>query len=319
MRVGICIPIFNDWNVALLLLARLDDVARSTSDELDVLFVDDGSSEQPPERLETVPEHLFGVSVLRLRRNLGHQRAIAIGLAQLYVDDRHDAILVMDGDGEDDPNDVPKLLERVRSETTRAVFAKRAKRSEGLVFRLGYLGFKIVHRALTGRKVEVGNFSVLPRSALARLVAVSELWNHYAAAVSHARLPVDTIPIPRGTRLAGKSKMNFVSLTVHGLSAISVYSDIIGVRMLATTALIGGLIVAAMAVVAGIRMTTTLAIPGWATSTIGILLLCLLNLGLVGMAIVLVTLQSRTQYTFIPLRDYANFVLDRFTLYRHPE
>jgi hypothetical protein len=57
------------------------------------------------------------------------------------------------------------------------------KRREGLVFRAGYLAFRILHRALTGRGVEVGNFSVVPFPMLARIVGISEIWNHYAAGV----------------------------------------------------------------------------------------------------------------------------------------
>ena len=78
----------------------------------------------------------------------------------------------------------------------------------------------------------MGNFSVIPRERLASLVVVSELWNHYAAAAMRSRQPFCTIPTRRAERLDGESKMNFVGLVVHGLSAISVYSDIVGVRLL---------------------------------------------------------------------------------------
>jgi 2-polyprenyl-3-methyl-5-hydroxy-6-metoxy-1,4-benzoquinol methylase len=80
---------------------------------------------------------------------------------------------------------------------------------------------------LTGISVRVGNFSILPRSYLSTLIVLSELWNHYAAAVFRSRLKFEMIPIPRGRRIAGASRMNFVSLVTHGLSAASVFSDIV--------------------------------------------------------------------------------------------
>jgi hypothetical protein len=88
---------------------------------------------------------------------------------------------------------------------------------------MSYWFYKIAHRILTGVNIRVGNFSILPSSYLTTLVVMSELWNHYATSVFRSGLPVTTIPIPRGYRDAGRSRMNFVSLVVHGLSAISVF------------------------------------------------------------------------------------------------
>src|SRR5215469_1195699 len=68
-----------------------------------------------------------------------------------------------------------------------------------------------------------GTSSVILYSALSSLVVTSESWNHYAAAVFNARLPHSSVPISRGARLYGKSHMTFISLVVHGLSAIAVY------------------------------------------------------------------------------------------------
>ena len=73
--------------------------------------------------------------MLRLRRNLGHQRAIAIGLTyiQAQMTTAYEAVVVMDGDGEDAPEDVPRLLARLEAEGGRSiVFAERTRRSESL-------------------------------------------------------------------------------------------------------------------------------------------------------------------------------------------
>ena len=100
------------------------------------------------------------------------------------------------------------------------------------MFRFFYHIYRVLHRALTGVSVRVGNFSILPATFLTTLVAMSELWNHYAAAVFRSKLPFTMIPVPRGTRIAGRSRMNFTALVSHGLSAISVFGDIVGVRLL---------------------------------------------------------------------------------------
>jgi glycosyltransferase involved in cell wall biosynthesis len=306
----VCIPVFNDWNAAARLLALLDGVAREIAGPVSVLLVDDGSTEALPERLSFAPAHLRRVEVLPLRRNLGHQRAIALGLTFVYAQRPCRAVVVMDADGEDAPADVPRLLRELEAHASaKAVFAARARRSEGPVFWLGYRAFKLLHRALTGRKVEVGNFSVMPWSLLERLVGISEIWNHYAAAVYKARLPVAQVAVPRARRLAGKSQMSLVALVTHGLSAISVYGEVVGVRLVFFAATLIVLTGAGIAGTLGIRLLTDWGIPGWATTATGLLCVLLVSLCSMLTLSVLFLLQARERASFLPLRDYRHYLL----------
>lgn len=123
------------------------------------------------------------------------------------------------------------------------------------MFALSYHLYRIVHWVLTGERVRFGNFSAVPWSCLERLVSVSELWGHYAAAVMRSRIPYVSIRTNRGNRLAGRPQMRFTGLVVYGLRALAIFSDVVGVRlMLATLVLLGA---------GGIGMTgrTVLATP----------------------------------------------------------
>jgi glycosyltransferase involved in cell wall biosynthesis len=311
-----CIPVFNDWSAVARVLAALDGVAADLADSVSVLLVDDGSTEPVPSALPFRPAAIRRIHVLPLRRNLGHQRAIAIGLSFVYSEWPCRAVVVMDADGEDAPADVPRLLaELAAHDSSRAVFAARARRSEGLRFWLGYRAYKVLHRVLTGRRVEVGNFSVLPWHLLERLVGVSEVWNHYAAAVHKARFPVAQVRVPRAKRLAGESRMNFVALVTHGLSAISVYGEVVGVRLLCLAAALTALALAGILATLGIRLFTTEAIPGWATTLTGLLSLLVVGLATMLMLAVLFVLQSRERSSFLPLRDFRHYVLPERVLF----
>src|SRR5258708_11154428 len=176
---------------------------------------------------------LQAVGILQLRRNLGHQRAIAVGLVYVYEHIPCGAVVVMDADGEDRPADIHALLERFNQEQQRSIiFAARAKRLERPLFRFLYRVYRLVPLLLTGDPVRVGNFSIVPFESLGRLVVVPEIWNHYAAAVIRSRLRFQSITIARGQRTAGHSKMNFIALLLHGLSAFFVYGAIVGARLL---------------------------------------------------------------------------------------
>src|SRR5262249_32599838 len=147
------------------------------------------------------------------------------------------------------------------------VFAKRVKRSETKIFRIFYSLYKTLYYLLTSHSESIGNFSVIPACRLCSLVVVSELWNHYAAAVLKSRQPYALVPTQRAKRLEGRPQMNFVQLAIHGLSAMSVYGDVIGARLLVATFVLIFITMVALACVVSIRLFTNLAIPGWATFT----------------------------------------------------
>ena len=307
--VVVCIPVFNDAKSATLLLDQLDAIAASLPYDFAVVFVDDGSRQEEFAALPGPTPHIPSVEVLQLRRNLGHQRAIAIGLSYIAAETDTDYAVVMDGDGEDRPSSIPELLAAAEGSPHAAVFAERLKRHDGAGFMLGYRVFRLLHKLFVGRDVKVGNFSVLPRPVLERAVGVSEIWNHYAAGVFHARIPVVQVRIARGRRLAGESKMNLPALVMHGICALSVWSDVIVSRLFV---IVGGLmaaVLAALIAVLTIRLFTTAAIPGWATAAAGMLLIGGLLLAIVSLLLAVFVLGNRSAANFLPHRDWRDYVL----------
>jgi glycosyltransferase involved in cell wall biosynthesis len=260
---------------------------------------------------------LVRVEVLHLRRNLGHQRAIAIGLTFLYTETVGEAVVVMDADGQDRPEDVPELLRTFRAEHGRKiVFAARTRRSESVLFRICYHSYRGLHRLLTGVSVRVGNFSILPFSSLTSLSVVAELWNHYSAAIFRSRLPYVTIPAPRGTRTAGDSRMNFLNLLLHGLSALSVYGEVIGVRLLMVASI---LLVLDVGVLMAVLLLPSLEggpPPRRLLFAGGILFFLLFEVIVVSGVLMFSMLSSRANLTFLPIRDYKYFVRDTEEIFR---
>jgi glycosyltransferase involved in cell wall biosynthesis len=304
-------PLRDDWASAAELIHLLDTAISSLGWAVDVLIVDDNSL-HPCTAADFNSDFAVvqAIRVLRLRRNLGHQRARAVGLGYIAQHSRCEAVLVMDADGEDTAEGALQLLrEFSNSGRTTAIFAERSRRAESLTFRLFYQLYKGLHRILTGVRVRVGNFSILPSTYLNTLGASSELWNHYAATVFRSGLPFAMIPIPRGRRIAGKSSMNFVALVGHGLSAISVFGDVMGVRLLIAS-LAGAILgVFGIIVVAMVRVFTTYAIPGWASYTMGILAILSIQLVTLASSFTFFILSNRSTFSFIPSRDYSLFMV----------
>src|SRR6476619_5865849 len=99
-------PVFNDWASAEKLMTKLGTALDEARLRARLLLVDDGSVQPPPENRGTrVSRGIVDLSIVRLRRNLGHQRAIAIGLGVAYDDYPPMPVVIMDADGEDRPED----------------------------------------------------------------------------------------------------------------------------------------------------------------------------------------------------------------------
>jgi hypothetical protein len=316
----ILVPVFNDWAVAELLVQRIDSVFDEHALSGRLLFVDDGSFESLPEQFPKVPpRNVQEIQTVELRTNLGHQRALCVGLVHLAQNELAGPVVIMDSDGEDAPSDIIRLLDKfVVEERRKVVFAARGLRTEGFLFKVFYRLYRMIHRLSVGFDPRFGNFSVLPASILERLVVSSDLWNHYAAAVVKLKLPYVTVPIDRSRRFVGESKMGFVGLVIHGLSAMSVFGDTVGVRLLILCGLAGVLTIALMAVALTVKLNTDLAIPGWATYVTGLLLLILSQLAVLSLVFIFVALYSRGQSNFIPIRDCPIYIGKIRTLFtRH--
>jgi hypothetical protein len=315
VHLVVLIPILNDWVSVTEVITGLDSAFASSPDSLSVLMVDDGSTIPAPAQLGPFKK-LRDVAVLKLKKNVGHQRAIAVGLCRIAEEIKCDAVIIMDGDGQDVPADAARLVERMKQlpEPT-AVFAERARRSESLPFRFCYGVYKLLHVSLTGLGIHVGNFSVLPAAYLDRLTIEPMLWNHYAASVLRARVPVDRVPTSRGVRIQGESRLNFVALVVHGLSALACYGEIIGVRLILLCGLLFAFGLIDLAALIGIKVFTGFAVPGWTSLFLGLVLVVILQVATLVANFTMQIISLRSAQPFLPARDYNWFVAGLTTLW----
>jgi len=296
-------PVFEDSEASTRLFRELHAVLGAA---VRVVVVDDGSVRTPVDGAAVTDAGLGG-AVVRLRRNVGHQRAIAIGLnyaAEQYGRDAQ-GFVVMDADGEDMPASIPELVAALRGSGGDVVVAQRRNRVESLPFRAFYTSYKWLFKLATGRAISFGNFMLLTPAALARLVSMQELWIHVAGCVLASKLRVEMRPMDRGPRYAGSSKMNFVSLALHGFRALMVFAEDVLVRVGIACAIVAGLSVVGMSAAVVLKVIG-FATPGWFSVALGIMLLIFMQTG----TLVLVTLMLTgvVRSGSIALLDWRDFV-----------
>lgn len=310
MRIAVVTPVLNDWEALAFLIRDIGKDLAASGIAVRMIVVYDGSSlALDVATLQPAADGpITRIDVVTLGANLGHQRAIAVGLTLAAEAEDLDAVVVMDSDGEDRSSDIIRMVEAFRRGGGAAVLATRVKRHESMRFKLGYLAYKLLFRMLIGRQINFGNFALLPIMVVRRLGYMPDLWNNLPAAVLRSGVPTTAIPTERGFRYAGQSKMNLVSLIVHGLSAISVYVDTIFVRVLIGAFAFAAVSIIAIIVVIVMRFTTDLAIPGWTTNVVAALMIMLVQTIVLVVATSLLLLAGRSSRPIIPRSEARHFI-----------
>ena len=221
MKIKILIPIYNDWRSVFELLKQIDNQISDISDEISILIVNDGSNEEK----ENIPElkYIKSVKILNMKQNQGHARCNAVGLKYLYENDEFDYVIPMDGDGEDRPEEIKLLLEKSKDYPNDIITANRIKRSESFLFKVCYEVHKIITLIFTGQSIKFGNFSLLPKIVVKKMIDEKATWNSFSGSLCKVSNVRKSIPSIRGIRYFGPSKMSFPNLIKHSLSIISVF------------------------------------------------------------------------------------------------
>lgn len=202
--------------------------------EASFVLIDD-SAGQDPEAHELAS--LGDVKVVPLPYNMGHQAALVYALRLLAPTiAAEDLVVTMDSDGEDRPEDLPALLRPLLAEAgnlNKIAIARRTRRSESLAFKVLYFGFKLLFRLLAGTIVRNGNFIAFRGWFLKELIRHPHFDQCYASTFVSLPLQAEFVPLPRGPRYSGTSKMGYMGLVTHGVRMLMPFSERIAVRGLA--------------------------------------------------------------------------------------
>lgn len=310
VNVIILIPVYNDWDSLRVLLRDLSDVAARTGIQPTIVVVNDGSNQRSEVSLATdqLLEPLKDIEIIHLHLNLGHQSAIAVGLCEVLRRYEGQSVIVMDADGEDRPEDIERFIRTHHESPESIIVAKRSRRSEGIAFRFLYGIYKLVFRLFVGKNLDFGNFCLIPGMLVDRLAYDPMTWNHLAATISRSELNVVKLNTNRGVRYQGQSSMSFQGLVSHGLSAVSVFLDIAMIRVLILTSVLMLAALSGILTVLYFRLFTDLAIPGWATSAVGVLSIIGLQGLILSTLAAFLVLRGRSGISLIPAIDGSKFV-----------
>jgi hypothetical protein len=221
-KFTILIPIFNDWESLKKLLIEINDNIKLIKDvQFDCIVVDDCSIIKNTEI--KIPPKINSIKIIHMKKNKGHARCNAFGIKYLSNSTDFDYLILMDGDGEDRPEEIKSLVEKILDDPDKSVVAKRIKRSEGHLFQVLYKIHKYLTLFTTGKLINFGNYSCLTKLDIKHLSDKASLWSSYSGTFKKNIEKYNAVNSKRGMRYFGPSQMSIFKLLVHSFSIIAVF------------------------------------------------------------------------------------------------
>jgi hypothetical protein len=221
-KFTILIPVYNDWDSLEKLLNNINDNINNIQNvKFNCIIINDCSTIINP-GIKAL-HNLESIKIINMKVNRGHARCNAFGIRYLSKNSDLDYLILMDGDGEDRPEEIKLLVEKVLTEPNISVVAKRIKRSEAFLFQILYRIHKYLTLVTTGKLINFGNYSCLTKTDLEVLSTKASLWSSFSGSFKKYIKKYNEIDSFRGRRYFGPSQMSLYKLIVHSFSIIAVF------------------------------------------------------------------------------------------------
>ena len=218
----IVIPVFNDWRSLSKLLTKINFLFKNTNKiSTEILILDDNSSEKISIDFKKL-KFLKRIQVLRLKENLGSQKTIAIGLDYLKKNKKDFFVTVMDGDGEDSPYQIKKMLNVASRNKNFVVTANRKKRKESLIIIILYKIHLLITFLFTFKWISFGNFSTFHKENLNKILSGNSSWYAHSSSIIK-NCNIKRLYSKRERRYYDKSKLGLFALIEHSLRVNAVF------------------------------------------------------------------------------------------------
>jgi polyisoprenyl-phosphate glycosyltransferase len=230
-KMKILIPVYNDWESVFKLLENIDQQIFNCDMHVSVLIINDASTDPKP-RNNFYFKNLKEIQIINMIKNKGHARCNAAGLK--YIDEKEnvDYVIPMDGDGEDRPEELNEFIKKLKDFPEKVITANRVKRSEGFFFKFCYFVHKLLTFVFTGKSIEFGNYTCLPKLTVHKMANESATWSSFSGSLTKVTDNRISFPSIRGPRYFGPSKMSFFNLLKHSFSIIAVFKTALLIRSL---------------------------------------------------------------------------------------
>ena len=220
-RISVVIPIFNEEEIIPELGRRLRAVADQSTDPWEIILVNDGSTDGSLAALRDLVAEDPRFKIIDFSRNFGHQPALYSGLRRATGD----CVILMDGDLQDPPEVLPRMIEEWKG-GAEVVYMIRRKRKEGLLKRMAYkVYYQVLHRlAYMPVPTDAGDFSLMDRRVVDLIRGMPERGKFLRGLRAWAGFRQVGLEYERDARYAGVTKYSLPKLMRLALDGLVAYS-----------------------------------------------------------------------------------------------
>jgi dolichol-phosphate mannosyltransferase len=277
--LSLVIPIFNEEKLVDELVKRSISSIESFIADYEVIFVDDGSTDQSLEKILSWQKNNHHIKVLSLSKNFGHQAAYTAGLEY----SKGDLVAMMDGDLQDPPELLADMYKKINEENYDIVSGKRIGRKS----KSGRVRYTVLFHLLFKHIGEIknmqnsGNYSMMKREAVNALISMKEKVRYLPGLRTFIGFRQGYIEFVRDDRFEGNPKMSFHNLNVLAADAIFSFSRF-PIRFCLILGSIGTLIFMCAGIYVLIDKIYGFAVIGWSSTLLSIYFLGSIQLVFLG-------------------------------------
>ena len=276
---SVVIPVFNEKENLELLYRRLSKVLENLCDDYEIVFVDDGSTDNSLEMIRKFRETNERVKIISFSRNFGHQTAITAGTD--YASGS--AVIVMDADLQDPPEVIPKLVEKWR-EGYDTVYAIRESRKDPILKRaIAFVFYRLFKRiSEVDVPADAGDFRLMSRRVVDILKTMPERNRYLRGLASWVGFDQARVRYARDERYAGERKYTLwqsTRLAFDGITSFSQFPLRLAIQLGLVVSIVGFLYTATIIILA---LVFGRVVPGWTTLMAAVLFLGGVQLIVVG-------------------------------------
>ncbi|EZQ15652.1 MULTISPECIES: glycosyltransferase family 2 protein [Pseudomonadales] len=242
--ISLVVPVYNERVMLPLFFDRVLPVLAAVNLRHEIVFVDDGSEDGSAVYIRNEIKRTPGLRLVKLSRNFGKEAAVTAGLEHA----RGDAVIVLDADLQDPPEQIPAMIESWQSGADVVLMQRRSRAGETAFKRWSaHLFYRLLNRtSRTDIPVDTGDFRLMSRKAVDAILTLNERNRYMKGLFAWIGLPTRVIQYDREPRAAGETKWDYpglVGLALEGLTSFSVsplrWATVIGLFAASVGALFG--------------------------------------------------------------------------------
>ena len=204
------------------MIPKIDEFLKNQDVEVNILIVNDASTVKNNLSFKNI-SHIKKIEVLNLKNNVKAQIAIASGLSYLRKEKFDGGIIVMDGDGQDNPKYILDIIKETQKNPNTTIVLNRTKREDELLFLIFYQLYLFFSFFMTFKYLKYGVYTYLHSSSLDEAFSTNDIYLAYPASLAKHFKNKNSISTERKKRIIGESKNSYFALTYYALKIIAVF------------------------------------------------------------------------------------------------